>query len=178
MNIDSSFDYIIFTDGSCLSNPGGVGGFAYVKVNTKTFERVGICGGSPSTTNNRMEMMACIAAFETIEEPSKIMIVTDSTYLKDTYVKNWIYYWKHNCWRTSSQKPVKNKDLWLMIDSYANKHSIEWVWVKGHNSQPENELCDKWAREMARRILYYMNDSLKGVKMTPEEIESKRVRFM
>ena len=173
----NEFDYVIFTDGSCLVNPGGAGGYAYIKINPKTSERVGFGGGAFSTTNNRMEMMAVITALEGIEEPSALMIFTDSTYIQFAYTKGWLDYWKHNCWRTSSQKPVKNVDLWHKLDALMNKHKVHLEWVKGHNGQPENELCDTWAQSFANKYANYDKDG-NVINTNHIDVEKSVFRFM
>ena len=100
-------------------------------------------------------MMAVITALESVENPAHIAIFTDSTYIQYAYTKNWLDYWKHNNWRTSSQKPVKNVDLWIRLDALMNKHNVHLEWVKGHNGQPENEMCDTWAQNFANKYANY-----------------------
>jgi ribonuclease HI len=102
-------------------------------------------GGEAETTNNRMELLAAIAALEALERPSAITIVTDSAYVKNG-VTGWIHGWKRNGWKTSTRKPVKNEDLWRRLDEAAARHRVTWEWVKGHAGHPENERADELAR--------------------------------
>lgn len=103
-------------------------------------------GGAAETTNNKMELMAAIMALETLERPSKITVVTDSSYVKDG-VTGWIHGWKRNGWKTAAKKPVKNVELWQRLDAAQARHDVTWEWVKGHAGHPENERADELARE-------------------------------
>ena len=102
-------------------------------------------GGEAATTNNRMELMAAIAALEVLDRPSALTVVTDSAYVKNG-VTAWIHGWKRNGWRTADKKPVKNAELWQRLDEAAARHRVTWEWVKGHNGHPENERADELAR--------------------------------
>ncbi len=102
-------------------------------------------GGAENTTNNKMELMAAIMALETLERPSTITVVTDSTYVKNG-VTGWIFGWKKNGWKTASKKPVKNVELWQRLDAAQARHQVTWEWVKGHAGHPENERADELAR--------------------------------
>ncbi len=102
-------------------------------------------GGAADTTNNKMELMAAIMALETLERPSTITVVTDSTYVKNG-VTGWIFGWKKNGWKTAAKKPVKNVDLWQRLDAAQARHTVTWEWVKGHAGHPENERADELAR--------------------------------
>ncbi len=104
-----------------------------------------LSGGAPETTNNKMELMAAIMALETLERPSTITVVTDSTYVKNG-VTGWIFGWKKNGWKTSAKKPVKNVELWQRLDAAQARHNVTWEWVKGHAGHPENERADELAR--------------------------------
>jgi len=104
-----------------------------------------LSGGAPETTNNRMELMAAIAALEALERATPITIVTDSTYVKNGLTE-WIHGWKRNGWRTSAKKPVKNAELWRRLDEAASRHDVTWEWIKGHAGHPENERADELAR--------------------------------
>lgn len=104
-----------------------------------------LSGGAPETTNNKMELMAAIMALETLERPSTITVVTDSTYVKNG-VTGWIFGWKKNGWKTSAKKPVKNVELWQRLDEAQARHNVTWEWVKGHAGHPENERADELAR--------------------------------
>ncbi|MDR6267217.1 ribonuclease HI [Roseobacter sp. N2S] len=103
-------------------------------------------GGEPDTTNNRMELLAAINALEALEKPSTITLVTDSNYVKDGITK-WIFGWKKNGWKTAAKKPVKNEELWKLLDAATTRHSITWKWIKGHAGHAENERADELARE-------------------------------
>ncbi len=102
-------------------------------------------GGAENTTNNKMELMAAIMALETLERPSTITVVTDSTYVKNG-VTGWIFGWKKNGWKTAAKKPVKNVELWQRLDAAQVRHQVTWEWVKGHAGHPENERADELAR--------------------------------
>ena len=133
----------IFTDGACSGNPGPGGWGAILRYNGVEKE---LSGGEPETTNNRMEMMAAIAALEALKRPARVRLHTDSTYLKDGITK-WIHAWKARGWKTASKKPVKNQDLWKRLEAALEPHKVKWFWVKGHAGHPENERADQLARE-------------------------------
>ena len=132
----------IFTDGACSGNPGPGGWGAILRYNGVEKE---LSGGAPESTNNRMEMMAAIAALEALKRPARVRLHTDSTYLKDGITK-WIHAWKARGWKTASKKPVKNKDLWQRLEAAIEPHDVSWFWVKGHAGHPENERADELAR--------------------------------
>ena len=132
----------IFTDGACSGNPGPGGWGAVLRWNGVEKE---LSGGEPETTNNRMELMAAIAALESLKRPVPVVLTTDSTYVRDGTTK-WIHNWKKNGWRTANKKPVKNADLWQRLDAALKDHEIRWEWVKGHAGHPENERADELAR--------------------------------
>ena len=132
----------IFTDGACSGNPGPGGWGAILRYNGVEKE---LSGGDPGTTNNRMEMMAAIAALEALKRPARVRLHTDSTYLKDGITK-WIHAWKARGWKTANKKPVKNQDLWQRLEAALTPHDVEWFWVKGHAGHPENERADELAR--------------------------------
>jgi len=138
----------IYTDGSCLNNPGP-GGWAAILV-WGDHEKV-LVGGDNETTNNRMELMAAIAALEALTRPVDVTLTSDSTYLKDGITK-WINGWKKNGWKTAAKKPVANQDLWMRLDEAIKPHNITWAWVKGHAGHPMNERCDELARAEAEKI--------------------------
>ncbi len=135
----------IFTDGSCLGNPGPGGYGAVILFNQHRKE---ISQGFTHTTNNRMELLAAIEALAILTEKCKIELTTDSQYVKNG-INQWIKNWKRNGWKTSDKKPVKNADLWKKLDEQVQKHDIQWHWVKGHSGHPENERCDDLARNAA-----------------------------
>jgi ribonuclease HI len=132
----------IFTDGACSGNPGPGGWGAILRYGATEKE---LLGGEPATTNNRMEMMAAIAALESLKRPVHVDLHTDSTYLRDG-ITRWIHGWKRNGWKTAAKKPVKNVDLWQRLETALAAHEIEWHWVKGHAGHPENERADELAR--------------------------------
>ena len=132
----------IFTDGACSGNPGPGGWGALLRYD-ETEKK--ISGGAARTTNNRMEMMAAIAALEALKRPSRVRLHTDSTYLKDGITK-WIHAWKARGWKTAAKKPVKNQDLWQRLEAAQEGHEVEWFWVKAHAGHPENERADALAR--------------------------------
>ena len=136
----------IFTDGACLGNPGP-GGWGVV-MRWRDHERE-LAGGETDTTNNRMELMAAIQGLEALKCPSHVVLITDSTYVKDGITK-WIFGWKQNSWKTAAKNPVKNIDLWQRLDEALTGHDIDWQWVKGHAGHLENERADQLASEQAK----------------------------
>ncbi|HHZ8505222.1 TPA: ribonuclease HI [Morganella morganii] len=135
----------IFTDGSCLGNPGpgGYGALLRYKGREKTLSE-----GFFLTTNNRMELLAAIVALETLKRPCDIVLTTDSQYVRQG-ITQWIHNWKRRGWRKADKSPVVNVDLWQRLDSAITRHQIDWQWVKGHAGHPENERCDELARAAA-----------------------------
>ncbi|MEE4217966.1 MAG: ribonuclease HI [Xanthomonadales bacterium] len=132
---------VIYTDGACSGNPGP-GGWGVVLLYRG--HRREISGGEKETTNNRMEMMAVIAALETLRRPCKILLHTDSTYVMKGMTE-WLQQWKSRGWKTAAKKPVKNVDLWQRLDAAITRHEVHWKWVKGHSGVPENERADELA---------------------------------
>jgi len=135
----------LYTDGSCLGNPGP-GGYGTVLIFNK--HRKELSDGFKHTTNNRMEMMACIEGLKQLKEPCEVDLTTDSQYVRQGITK-WISGWKKRGWKTAAKQPVKNVDLWKLLDTEQAKHNVTWHWVKGHSGHPENERCDDLAREAA-----------------------------
>ena len=133
----------VYTDGSCLKNPGK-GGWAAIIINES--RRIEIKGSKENTTNNQMELTAPIMALKKIPKGSKIQIFTDSKYVKSG-ITEWIHKWKKNGWKTASKKPVKNKDLWKQLDYLIKDHTINWEWVRGHSGNPGNEKADLLANK-------------------------------
>ena len=135
----------IYTDGSCLGNPGN-GGWAaiIIKEEKKTY----IKGSKKNTTNNQMELLAPINALKKIPKDSKIQIFTDSKYVKSG-ITEWIHNWKKNGWKTTGKQNVKNKELWIELDSLSNNFNIEWKWVKAHSIDKLNNEVDEIARGAA-----------------------------
>jgi ribonuclease HI len=132
----------IFTDGACSGNPGPGGWGAVLRY--KGHERE-LAGADGATTNNRMEMMAAIAALEALTRPSHVRLHTDSQYLHDG-ITRWLPQWKLRGWKTADKKPVKNVDLWQRLEAAIERHRVEWRWVRGHAGHPENERADRLAR--------------------------------
>nr|WP_088328444.1 ribonuclease HI [Lacimicrobium sp. SS2-24] len=135
----------VFTDGSCLGNPGPGGYGVVMKYNHHVKE---LSQGYRLTTNNRMEMMAAVAGLDSLKEPCEVHLTTDSQYLRQG-INQWIHNWRKNGWRTADKKPVKNVDLWQLLDTLSQKHKVHWHWVKGHSGHTENERCDELARSAA-----------------------------
>ena len=131
----------IYTDGACKGNPGAGGWGAILKYGDAEKE---LWGGEPETTNNRMELMAAIAALECLKRGSNVILYTDSQYLRQG-ITEWIFGWKKKNWRSSTGKPVKNVELWQRLDKATEPHKIEWRWVKGHSGDPGNERADQLA---------------------------------
>ncbi|WP_392562076.1 ribonuclease HI [Orbus sturtevantii] len=140
----------IYTDGSCLGNPGP-GGYAAI-LKYKQAERI-LGEGYFLTTNNRMELLAAIVALEALTQKCDITLYSDSQYLRNG-ILSWIHNWKKNGWRTANKKTVKNVDLWTRLDAVVVKHNINWVWVKGHAGHIENERCDILAKESANNPIH------------------------
>jgi ribonuclease HI len=136
-----------FTDGACSGNPGpgGWGVLLQARDGDKVLKVRELKGGEADTTNNRMELLAAIAALEALERSSSITVVTDSAYVKNG-VTTWVHSWKKNGWKTAAKKPVKNEDLWQRLDLAQAGHEVNWKWVKGHAGHPENETADELAR--------------------------------
>lgn len=135
----------IYTDGSCLGNPGpgGYGAILVYKGHNKELSQ-----GYKLTTNNRMEMLATVKALASLKESCKVTLTTDSQYVKQG-ITAWIKNWQKNNWKTSAKKPVKNVDLWKALYEQTQRHEINWKWVKGHSGHAENERCDDLARDAA-----------------------------
>jgi ribonuclease HI len=133
---------VIHTDGACSGNPGPGGWGAILAFGDRVKE---LTGGEPHTTNNRMELMAAIAAFEALKRPCLVDLHTDSQYLRNG-ILTWINQWKRNGWRTADKKPVKNVDLWQRLEAAMGKHQVRWHWVRGHAGDPMNERADELAR--------------------------------
>lgn len=136
-----------FTDGACSGNPGpgGWGALLQAKTGDEVVKERELCGGEAETTNNRMELLAAIHALEALDRASTLTVVTDSAYVKGG-ITEWMHGWKRKGWKTSTNKPVKNEDLWKRLDTAAARHQVTWQWVKGHAGHPENERADELAR--------------------------------
>ena len=135
----------IYTDGSCLENPGN-GGWAAIIIDDG--KKMQIKGSKKNTTNNQMELLAPIQALKKVPKGSKIEIFTDSKYVKSG-ITEWIHSWKKNGWKTANKQPVKNKELWEELDLLTNEFEIKWSWVKAHSTDKLNNEVDLIAREAA-----------------------------
>ena len=138
----------VHTDGACLGNPGPGGWGALLR--WREVERE-LSGGEPDTTNNRMELMAAIAALEALREPCDVILTTDSQYVRQG-ILDWLANWIRRGWKTAGGDPVKNRDLWERLQAAAAPHAVDWRWVKGHNGHPENERVDQLARIAAEKF--------------------------
>jgi len=139
----------IYTDGACRGNPGPGGWGALLRFNRS---EKSISGAEKETTNNRMEMTAVIEALKCLSRPCQVDITTDSKYVKDG-ITSWIINWKKRGWKTASNKPVKNVDLWKELDTLVAQHTVNWHWVKGHSGHSENELVDELATSAIDKLL-------------------------
>ena len=135
----------IYTDGSCLENPGS-GGWAAIIINDG--KKTQIKGNKKNTTNNQMELLAPIEALKKIPKGSEVQIFTDSKYVKSG-ITDWIHNWKKNGWKTADKQPVKNRELWEELDLLANEFKISWNWVKAHSTDQLNNEVDLIARQAA-----------------------------
>lgn len=138
----------IYTDGACLGNPGPGGWAALIRIGLEETE---LYGGEKNTTNNRMEMMAVIEGLSHIKSDSKVSIYTDSKYVQKGMTE-WIFAWKKRNWKTASNNPVKNTDLWRDLDDAQRRHTVSWNWVKGHSGNKDNDRVDLLARLEAQKF--------------------------
>ena len=140
-------DLYAYTDGACSGNPGpgGWGVLMIAKEGAKIIKTKNLSGGTAETTNNQMELTAAIMALEALAKPSKITLITDSSYVKDGITK-WIFAWKKNGWKTAAKKSVKNEELWKRLENATQIHDVSWEWIKGHAGHLENERADELAR--------------------------------
>lgn len=138
-----------FTDGACRGNPGPGGWGVLLRYKNKEKQ---LYGGEFHTTNNRMELLAAIIALETLIRPCHVRLTTDSQYVKRG-ITEWITQWKQRGWQRTNKEPVKNEDLWQRLDKVTQKHQVEWLWIKGHNGHPENEMADQLANQGIELIL-------------------------
>jgi len=135
----------IYTDGACRGNQYGNATGGYGAVIESSQDRIELAQGYADTTNNRMELRAVTAALKTLETPTVLEIFTDSKYVCQAFLDNWIAGWIKRGWKTAAKKPVKNQDLWEELIALANEHDITWTWVKGHSGHPGNERADELA---------------------------------
>jgi len=138
----------VFTDGSCLGNPGPGGWACVLKWNGHRKE---LSGGFSRTTNNRMEIYAVLMALASLKRACVVELHTDSRYLADAVQKRWLAKWQKNGWKTADKKPVKNRDLWERLAALLAEHQVSFCWVKAHNGTPDNERCDELAKAAAGR---------------------------
>ncbi|MBV1870477.1 MAG: ribonuclease HI [Gammaproteobacteria bacterium] len=131
----------VFSDGACRGNPGPGGWGALLRFGDT---EKSIFGGVAHTTNNRMELTAALEALESLTEPCKVTLTTDSQYVRKG-ITQWIQGWKARGWKTAARKPVKNQDLWEALDIAIQAHEVEWLWIKGHSGHRENEIADQLA---------------------------------
>ncbi len=138
-----------YTDGACRGNPGPGGWGVVLRAAGAEKE---MFGGEPATTNNRMEMWAAISALEALRQPCQVRLFTDSQYVLKGMTE-WLPGWKSRDWKTADRKPVKNVDLWQRLEQAAARHTVQWVWVRGHNGDPGNELADSLANRGVDSVL-------------------------
>jgi len=139
----------IYTDGSCLGNPGPGGWGAILEFRGIEKE---LSGGEDHTTNNRMELSACIYALQILKEPCEVDLYTDSRYVHDAVTKNWVYAWRSKGWVKADKKPALNVDLWEQLLPLLEYHRVTWHWVKGHASNEKNNRCDSLAVAQSRKF--------------------------
>lgn len=142
----------LFTDGAARGNPEGPGGYGailqYTDSNGVLHEKE-MSAGYKQTTNNRMELLGVITGLEALKKSCEVEVISDSKYVTDAFNQNWVENWIQKGWRTSTNKPVKNIDLWKRLILLVNKHTVSFTWVKGHDGHPENERCDRLATSAA-----------------------------
>lgn len=148
MNLVKSKHVDIHTDGACIGNPGPGGWGALLRYGGVERE---LAGGEPDSTNNRMELMAAIAALEALTGPCEVTLHTDSQYVQKG-IGEWVPNWIRRGWKTAAGEPVKNKDLWERLIAASGRHRVHWRWVRGHSGHVENERVDRLARAAAERI--------------------------
>jgi len=144
----------LFADGACSGNPGP-GGWAFLLRHLPTGKELECSGAEPETTNNRMEMMAVIRGLQRLKRPTRVEVVTDSTYV-GTGITQWLAKWKANGWRRRSKQgwePIKNEDLWRELDRLLSKHQVTFRYVRGHSGHPENQRCDRLAVAAYKKYL-------------------------
>ena len=132
----------IYTDGACKGNPGP-GGYGVILISEGNKKE--LSGGFRKTTNNRMELLACIEGLRSLKRPCSVVLTSDSKYVVNAMVKGWAKKWRSRGWKLSPSKPARNPDLWAQLLNLCDEHEVEFKWVKGHNEHPENERCDELA---------------------------------
>jgi len=138
----------IYTDGACKGNPGVGGWGALLRMGGTEKE---LFGGEPATTNNRMELRAVIEGLSALTREAQVRVHTDSQYVQKG-ISEWIASWKRRGWRTADNKPVKNQDLWMQLDTVAARHRVQWVWVRGHAGHEGNERADALANRGVQSV--------------------------
>jgi ribonuclease HI len=133
----------IFSDGSCLGNPGPGGWGSIIRTDGKEIE---LSGGKKHSTNNEMELSAVIEALKHLKEPCEVVVTTDSQYVVKGMTE-WMAGWVRNGWKTASRQPVKNRHFWEELKTLSETHKIHWKWIRGHDGHAENERCDRLAQE-------------------------------
>ncbi|MFH1708296.1 MAG: ribonuclease HI [Planctomycetota bacterium] len=146
---DSATTVHVYCDGACSPNPGRGGWGAVIRSGGRDRE---IAGAERETTNNRMELTAAVAALRSLPEHSRVVVVTDSKYLADCFRQGWMDKWRKNGWQTAARAPVKNKDLWVILDEQVRRHTVTWQWIGGHTGHPENERADQLAVTARMRL--------------------------
>lgn len=154
---------IIFTDGSCLGNPGP-GGWAAILILPGTLHRKELSGGYLRTTNNRMEILAVIKALRALKEECEVDLYTDSRYVRDAVEKGWLASWQRQNWKKANKKPVINTDLWQMLVPLLDRHFLHFHWVRGHDGNQENERCDFLARTCAQSDNLQVDEGYTGIE--------------
>lgn len=139
----------IFTDGACKGNPGPGGWGVLLRLGE---HEKALHGGELMTTNNRMELMAAIMGLRALKKAASVTLTTDSEYVMKG-IREWMPNWKKRGWKTASRQPVKNADLWMLLDELVNQHQVEWRWVKGHSGHRENEIADELANLGVQEVL-------------------------
>lgn len=151
MSTSAGDKVVLYTDGACRGNPGPGGWGVLLQFGDASKS---LYGYEPETTNNRMELQAVIEGLRALKRPCRVELNTDSKYVMQG-LNDWLPGWKRNGWKTSSKKPVKNRDLWQALDEEVQRHDIDWRWVRGHSGVPGNEKADELANlaidEKARR---------------------------
>ena len=148
MKNEKKKEVVIFSDGACRGNPGPGGYGAILKYGEHVKE---LSDGFRKTTNNRMELMGCIAAMQALKEPCTVSIVSDSKYVVQAIEKGWLMRWKSFGWLSKNKEPIKNRDLWELTLTELHRHDVTCKWIKGHSGHKENERCDRLATSAAKK---------------------------
>ena len=139
----------IFTDGSCLGNPGPGGWGSIIRTGSGgSLKEIELSGGKKMTTNNEMELSAVVEALRKLKEPSEVSVTSDSQYVVKG-MTSWVKGWIKNGWKTAAKKPVKNRELWEELHKLSTPHKVDWIWIRGHSGHSENERCDILANDAA-----------------------------